>query len=186
MVITTPQISQFSPSLTASLRTSLSQIYSINISRINITQKPNDEYQNVDGELILSISQSTGTEPEHSAIIYNLTQEFQNTDKLNNYLAGSNLTVKTPSIKTLTFNETVGSVTGCYKNQGSSLALLFGTIDSCIKNQGSSSNNIGTASPTVGIVVGVVIAVIASVVIMSGIAMLIPSVRKKIFVAVKF
>jgi len=196
-VVSVPQVSTFSATDLNALQQNLAALSNIDPSRINITQRPNDENQNKDGEIIVSISKSNGTGPEHSAVIYNLSQSFnQNQTNLQNVFSGTNINSNQVKINTLTFNETVGTTSGCFKSQDpSSLGLLFlgNQIDctpivsnnnlktnqtqSLINNNSDNTNSIPISTMIIIVGIGMIVTVIIVVVIL----MALPGTRHIIF-----
>jgi len=158
---------------------------SLNIdeSRINITQRPNEENKNREGELIISISKTTGTEMEHASAIYEISHILEDKPKVDGLFLNTNINPAGAKSKILTFNETVGTTPGCFiKDSSASIGALFiGKNDQC---NPLSSNNIVGDSPMSNLsmlIIGVVIGVIASVVIVAAILISIPGTRKIIF-----
>jgi len=196
-VITVPQISSFTASQTEALQANLAAAANVDPSRLNITQRPNDQNQNKDGDIIVSISKASDlqTEEEHSSIIYNLTQTFNSGNALKNFLSNSNINATSPTIKTLTFNETVGTTKGCYapSPQGVS-TLLFGSNVVCytVTYNGTmkelisqDSNDNGGVNPLTPVIIGVVIGVAASIILVVALLMAIPGTRRAIFPSMK-
>jgi len=114
-------------------------------------------------------------------LIYNISQSFQNYTKLTNFLSSANIIGDGAKIKTLTFNETVGTVTGCYmKNaDGKLTSLILGSTTSCIHNDSITTSLKDDVSSSLAI--GVAIGVLSSVVIVIAILMIIPGTRNAIF-----
>jgi len=170
--------------------------YNLDTSRVNVTQRQTNA--NTDGEIVVSISKSNGTGPEHSSIVYNFTQLMnQNISKLSDFLSNTNINNNSVKLNTLTFNETVGTNQGCYvKDPSSSIENLFiGPNNQCYSSQTTNSTNsqnpisqnpindspnseisvIGT------IAIGAVIGMVAAVIIVTILLMAIPGTRKAIF-----
>jgi len=190
LVLTNSQQSTFSSPDIDSMKNNLASIYSINASRVNITQRPNDEYENINGELIFSISSNSydPTEEQHSSIIYNFTQSFQNEDpKLKQLFANTTLNKNDFAINTLTFNETVGKKSGCFMkdDSGNLLSLLLGNVDNCTPNSSLIDDNSSQSMTLAPIIIGVVIGIFASILLTIAILMIIPGTRNAIFPRLK-
>jgi len=201
-VLSVPQISTFSDSQQNSLTETLANQFSIDITRINITQPPNDEYVNKNGQLIFSISNSNDTsDAEPASLVYNITQIFSDKTALKNFFSSANITPVDVLLNTLTFNESVGTAKGCYAQDGSGLFnLLINSNVNCYPSSpnGTTYNNISsyyTNSPnndetsaisvSTGIIIAVVVAIFSSVVILFAILMIIPGTRYAIFPKLK-
>jgi len=199
-VLTIPQTSTISDSQQNALIAALSNNFSIDPSRINVTQPPNTELVNKNGQLIFSLSSSNDTsEAETSSLIFNITQMFSNSTVLKNFLSSTSINTPGVVIKTLTFNETVGTLNGCYATDGGGgLSLLLDVTDvTCANNKntdinsgsssysGPSDSSVSSSSISVSTIVAVVVAIFSSVVIVVVIFMIIPGTRYAIFPKLK-
>jgi len=202
-VIQVPEISTFSESEKDTLKSKIAEISNINLDRVNVTDRPNEEYKNKDGELIISIDKTSSSEAEHSDVLYSFTQLFSNSSTLKNFLNDANILAKDARLKTLTFNETVGTIKGCFKEDNSGLVILaLGSNDDCYKNPQITSTSItdtntgntdtgATTSPNkidntpetslVPVYIAVVVGIFGSIILMTIILMIIPGTRNAIF-----
>jgi len=205
-VFTTPGISTFSNSQIQALQNNLITLSNVDPSRVNVTQRPNTDYQNSDGEIIVSISKSSAeNEQQHSTIVQQFFQNYTNnlSNYRSNFFSNTGINGNEVQLKTLTFNETVGTKTGCYDTAG--LLLLLGNVQTCTPNNqygsvtsqsGSVTSQSGTAnyqnsdqtlgsSSYIPIAIGVVIGIFSSVIIVVAILMIIPGTRYAIFPKLK-
>jgi hypothetical protein len=78
---------------------------------INVDVSSNPTNQNFDHQIVVTINDNAS-----GSLIHNLTQIYnKDSTKLSELLNGSNITHSSVDIKTLTFNETVGTQRGCAK-----------------------------------------------------------------------
>jgi len=158
-------------------------LYDIEASSVNITQRPNAGNINQDSDLIFSIGSGTGTDP--SSIIYNFTQLMnQNPSKLSALFTNTNINTKIGTsynvqYKPLTFNETVGTTQGCFKKSDSStLNLFIGTSEDCSPVTSDSSELTDSITPTI---IAAAIGVGVSIIIIIALLLIIPGTRNAIF-----
>jgi len=156
------------------LSKNIANIYQVNISRVNITTRDNEEI-NQNDELIVSFSNaSDSSEISHSSLVYN----FSNLDQsqLLSTLQSSGISTNDVKVSALTFNESVGTERGCTQQDNNGVfSLYFGDLNNCIQN-GSNSIPITTT-----ISIAVVIGAFSVIIIMVGILMAIPATRNAIF-----
>jgi len=204
-VITASQVSTFSDSQQQLLQSHLAALADIDPSRINVTQSPNDQLQNIDGQLIVTISNPTDINEDSSAqVLYNFSQTFNpNTNYLQNFLSNSSIDANGVTVNYLTYNETVGTTKGCYMKQsdGTLLTLLLGSNSPCTPtNTAPTPSNTASTSPNITnsqtlnpilqppasqslipIIIAAVLAVFGSVILIMVIMMAIPGVRRAVF-----
>jgi len=180
VTFTTPGIYSYSISQLNTVKNNFISLLSVDSQRVFINQSTNSENQSEDGEIILSVSKSSGTEPEHSSIIYNFTQLWNNPTTKLSLFSNSSINGDETSVETLTFNETVGTKPGCYVTNSSGISLLIGNSVSCsleVKTNPQNSNG----DMIVPIIISVAIGALASIVIVIVISLLIPGIRRAIF-----
>jgi len=194
-LLTVSQTPSFTDSQLYNLQLNIAMYYNLDTSRVNITQRQTNA--NTDGEIVVSISKSNGTGPEHSSIVYNFTQLMnQNISKLLDFLSNTNINNNSVKLNTLTFNETVGTSQGCYVKDPSSIENLFiGPNTQCYSSQTTNSTNSqnpisqnpinDSPNPEINVIttitIGVVIGMVAAIILVIGILMLIPGTRRAIF-----
>jgi len=159
-----------------SLVSSLSKYANIIPSRINITTQSSNQPNSTD--LIVSIS--NGDLITHSSVIYNLT----NSQPFASLLDDAKINTENLEVNTLTFNETVGTDTGCYTRNTGESTLIFG-VTSCditaITSNGIITGSSDTIQTTYFIIV-IVIAVIAGLgLIITILIMTVKPIRRKVF-----
>jgi len=170
-----PSQYSFSTSQIETILLNFAQIANINPSRINITQRPNEINQIKDGELIFSITNSTGTEPAHSTVIYN----FSKNKNLKALFANTNINFDEVTMEILTFNETVGTKSGCFmKGINGNSSLVLGNIVNCYTSSTSNQPIFSDISP---VLIGVVVGIVSTIIIISVILLLIPRIRAGLF-----
>jgi len=186
-ILSISQIPNFSSEQLTTLQQNIATVYNISVSRVNITQRPNSQNQNTDGQIIISILKSNdSTELQHSAIVYNFTQMVtQDPSKFSTFLMNTNISSTSVKLNTLTFNETVGTQPGCFKKDPTNLSaeLLLGLDADCSPPSSSSNpiSQIDQTSVTTQIFIGVIIGVLSSIVITVAILIIIPGTRNAIF-----
>jgi len=202
-----PQLTSFNNTQILNLRQNLAALSSIDISRVNVTQRPNDENKIKNGELVISIAKANGTdETEHSSVLYNFVSNYSDTQTLKNFLSNASINANDVNINTLTFNETVGTTKGCtLPPVGGLFTLLVGSLSNCTPTTNTPTNTLttntintttSTSTSTSGgsssqaqdfsttilpLIIGITCGVIVSVIITVAIIMIIPGTRKAIF-----
>jgi len=91
-----------------------SKLMNINPLRVNIISRSSDEWVSQYGEIIISIMKSNGSEKEHSSVIYEFAKYSDS--MFINFLKSADIEVDDIKVKVLTYNETIGTKTGCYQN----------------------------------------------------------------------
>jgi len=185
VVLTALQTPSFSSAQLDNLKQNFVTVLNISSSRVNITQRPNDENINTDGDIVVSVLKGNGTEPEHSSIIYNFTSMIsQNTSTISEFITNTNLSQASLKLTTLTFNETVGTNQGCFKTDPQTLLVnlyVNPNIDCSPKTSSplSETNNPSDYVTTTIIIVGIGVATTLIIVIV--IILVVPVIKNSIF-----
>jgi len=183
----TPGIPSFSDTQLNQFLYNLQILLNVNSSRLNITQRNIDIGSN-EGELIVSIAKSNGSEPEHSEVAYNFSS-YKPSD-IQKLFQNSTINVNKVGVKVLSYNESVAVDSGCFaKDDTNLLQLTYIDAKQCIVTSNSkdtteqstvASNESWTTILLIIVVIIVVLAIIFAI-----LAMAIPSIRSRIFPRVR-